>query len=177
MADDGQGGKIPGKLKDALPVIPDKVADALEKGKDVPLEAFVSPAAAEMLADVQAARKEPVRMDSLTAVSKDDPRVQMNFGGGSLPKAPQLRRVIPSAYQRPRIAVDHHGKSWQAARAGSVRPGDIVPGVGLVQEARTVTRRASVAGADGVAVGLDIVLTGPESTLTLDAQADVQVFR
>jgi hypothetical protein len=134
MADDGHGGKVPGKWKDSLPVIPDKVAEALDKGVDVPLEAMVSGPAQEMLEDRIAERNRPLRMENLIPVPKGDPRVAPPaLDGRTLPRVPQMRRVIPAPYQRPSATIrQDHGRSWQELAAREVAEGDIVTGIGRV---------------------------------------------
>jgi hypothetical protein len=177
VADDGHGGKVPGKWKDALPVVPDKVAEHLEQGRDVPLEAMVSEKAMEQFEDHVRRQAEPVHAEDLIPVSRDDPRIQGPApGNGSvLPKVPVRRRVIPAPFRRPSIHIDHHGKSWQVKHAESVQAGDIVPDVGRVAKAGQRTRHAQLRelfaedydfGLHGrdpqqqVAVGLEVVLTG-----------------
>lgn len=153
MASDGHGGKIDGKLKDRLPVIPDKIARKLDEGKDVPIEELVGEAAAEQMADRQAHRSDPVRMSDLTAVAKGDPRIagHMDFANGAtVPQVPQVRRVIPEPFRRPSIGlVANHGKSWQRVRARQVAIGDVVAEFGRVVVKREETRyesRASLLG-------------------------------
>jgi hypothetical protein len=176
VADDGNGGQVPGKWKDALPVIPDKVAEHLDAGHDVPLEAMVSDAAMEKFEDHVRRQAEPVHAEDLIPVARNDPRIQGPApGNGSvLPKVPVRRRVIPAPFRRPSIHIDHHGKSWQVKRADRVEPDDIVPDVGRVAAMRTSTvyvRMSEVMKLEDlelhdlnpskrVAVGLEVVLTG-----------------
>jgi hypothetical protein len=171
VADDGYGGSVPGKWKDALPVIPDKVAEHIDAGRDVPVEAMVSEQAMEKFEDHVRSQAGPVHAEDLIPVSRDDPRIQgPSFGNGEvLPNVPKMRRVIPAPFRRPRIAIDHHGKSWQVKLASAVQPGDILTEVGKVASARQVTRHVprsellgeAAGGTDVlVAVGVDVVLTG-----------------
>lgn len=175
MADDGNGGKVPGKWKDALPVVPDKVAEHLDAGHDVPLEAMVSDAAMEKFEDHVRRQAEPVHAEDLIPVARNDPRIQGPAPGNGevLPKVPVRRRVIPAPFRRPSIHIDHHGKSWQVRHAESVKAGDIVPDVGRVAAAELKTlyrRRIDVLSfeemgpafdpLERVAAGLQIVLTG-----------------
>jgi hypothetical protein len=176
VADDGHGGKVPGKWKDALPVVPDKVAEHLDAGRDVPLEAMVSDAVMEQFEDHVKRQAEPVHAEDLIPVARNDPRIQGPApGNGSvLPKVPVRRRVIPAPFKRPSIHIDHHGKSWQVKHAGSVQAGDIVPDVGRVAKAEQRTRYVRMSEVmrledlqlhalnphKQVAVGLEVVLTG-----------------
>jgi hypothetical protein len=134
MADDGHGGRVPGKWKDNLPVIPDKVVDALEAGVDVPLEAMVSGPAMEMLEDKIAERRRPLHLENLIPVPKGDPRVAPpRLDGQSLPQVPQMRRVIPPPYQRPSATIrQDHGRSWQDLAAAQAKVDDIVAGIGKI---------------------------------------------
>lgn len=136
MASDGHGGKISGKLKDSLPVIPDKVVDAIQRGKDVPLEAMISPAAFDAHMTAQEQRKQPIHAEDLVPVSARDPRIagRTTFDGSSLPAVPSTRRVIPAPFRRPRLEIGQHGRTWQRMRADLVRDGDTVVDVGLVEK-------------------------------------------
>jgi hypothetical protein len=132
VADDGHGGKVPGKWKDSLPIIPDRAAELLDAGRDVPLEALVSDKALEGFAAHVAKQAEPVHAEDLIPVSRNDPRIAgPSFGNGStLPNVPKMRRVIPAPFQRPSIHIDHHGKTWQRKLVTALKAGDIVPDVG-----------------------------------------------
>lgn len=132
MADDGWGGKIDGKLKDALPVIPDRVVNLLEGGHDVPVEALSSERVLERLEDQARQRAAPVHAEDLVAVPKGHPVTQIRHDGVSVPKMPVTRRVIPRPFARPRIDISHHGRTWQRKPVEQVRPGDMVPDVGKV---------------------------------------------
>lgn len=171
MADDGHGGSVPGKWKDALPVIPDRVAEHIDAGRDVPVEALVSEQALEKFEDHVRSQAGPVHAEDLIPVGRGDPRIQgPSFGNGEvLPSVPKMRRVIPAPFRRPRIAISHHGKTWQVKLAAQVLPGDILPDVGKVALVRQVTRyvpRSELTGEEAgsfdglVAVGVDAVLTG-----------------
>lgn len=127
------GEKVPGKIKDKLPVIPDRVVEALNKGVDVPIEAMVSGPAMEMLEDRMRERNEPLRMQNLVPVPKGDPRTQVRFDGQQLPSLPQRRRVIPPPYQRPQAAIrQDHGRDWRDMRAADVKVDDTVPFIGRI---------------------------------------------
>lgn len=129
------GDKVPGKIKDRLPLIPDHVVDALNKGVDVPMEAFVSGPAMEHLQDRMAARNEPVHRENLIPVARNDPRIAPRTDGITLPKVPSMRRVIPAPFQRPAAVMrQDHGRSWQMVRADQVAVDDIVTGVGKITD-------------------------------------------
>lgn len=162
---------------DALPVIPDKVTEKIEAGEDVSAE-YIAGAAREQAAERARRQAGPVHLEDLTAVSRNDPRIAMSFDGASLPKAPQTRRVIPPPFRRPRIAIDHHGKSWQLCRADEIARGDIIPGIGAVAAAYPYIRRDTIAGTEGVAAGTDIRVTGAGGSVAVyDAAESVRVFR
>jgi hypothetical protein len=132
------GERMPGKIKDMLPLIPDHVVEALDKGVDVPMEAFSSGAAREHLQDRMAARNEPVHAENLIPVARNDPRIA-GFGkldGEHLPRMPARKRVIPAPFQRPRIEIGHHGRTWKLVLASQVREGDIVPDIGRIVSAQ-----------------------------------------
>lgn len=189
MADDGHGGKIDGKLKDSLPVIPDKVVEQLEKGRDVPLEAMVSPAAFEAHMEQQERRKQPVHAEDLVAVGPRDPRIagRTSFDGETLPAVPSMRRVIPAPFQRPSISINHHGKRWQRMRADAVREGDMVVGIGKVGTIGLINKyrkRSEITGVTGdplvdniaVAVGFYVGIQCGEVWHRLETDEMLRVF-
>lgn len=173
MADDGWGGKIPGKVKDKLPVIPDKVVEALERGVDVPIEAMVSGPAREHLEDQLRARKEPIHAEKLTPVGKGDPRIA-HYGkvdGTHMPLMPARKRVIPAPFVRPGAVMrQDHGRVWKLVSAGSVRVDDIVVDIGkivsveLEMEYKLASELVGLPMQPGqdarVAVGDVVILTG-----------------
>ncbi len=203
-----------------LPVIPDKVAEKLRDGKDVPLEE-ISSAAAEMKDTREASRSVPLRGETLRPVSRAQANTLMTgnpeglLQRGSVPRAPVTRRVIPPPFRRESISIRVPGEpqpQWHNLKASQVREGYIVPGVGRVVSIRTGVRYAEAGemvpvtlhtgeaaevkavlldgyteadyhslveefGSEQVAVGTDIVLTGPEGgSITVDAEAEVQAF-
>lgn len=139
----------------------------------------------------------PIPIESLTAVGKNDPRVQMNFDGQTLPRAPSTRRVKPRPFSRQRIDLDRHGRAWTNCRADAIEVGEMVVGVGRVAQRELKTRYEPyyevcglVPGVDfpaddpplkyvrPVAVGTDVVLTGMGgNVVTYDAETFVQTFR
>lgn len=164
--------------------MPDKPAHVLEiptsLGRDVdraregkapapPMEAFFSDAALEsMVPD-----KGPVRAEALTPISPADAARRSTFDGSTLPKHPVTRRVIPAPYRRDSIRAGRHGKTWQEALADTIRPGNMVPDVGMVIAVDQQIRRE-----DGIPVGMELVLIGAGGCeLVLDPGDRVKVFR
>jgi hypothetical protein len=82
----------------------------------------------------------PVHAETLVPISKAEATRRTTFDGDSMPRFPATRRVIPAPYQRDRVTGGRHGKAWTTVLAGAVRPGDIVPDIGLVvgRDERTV---------------------------------------
>lgn len=163
--------------------IPDSLGRDIDKaaaGKipAPPIEAFMSDAALEQAARNTAAAAAPVHAEDLRPISSAEAAARTTFGGERLPPIPATRRVIPPPFRRDRIAVDHHGKTWQPVPADQVVPGDMTELVGKVTGVMSVLRRETVAGVPGVAVGTDIILTGAGGvTATVDAASQVRVFR
>jgi hypothetical protein len=164
--------------------VPDKPAHVLEiptsLGRDVdraregkalapPMEAFFSDAALEtMVPDT-----EPVRAETLAPISPAEAARRSTFDGSTLPKHPVTRRVIPAPYRRDSIRAGRHGKTWQDRLAGNVRPGDIIPGTGLVIAVDQQIRRE-----DGIPVAMELVITGAGGNeLVMDPGARIRVFR
>jgi hypothetical protein len=119
-----------------LPIIPDKVMDDVRKGKPVPLER-ISEAAAEMRSSNAAARKAPVHAGQLRPITRETAKAMVDgsaIPGQTLPMLPRTRAVIPEPFQRRRINADRHGKTWQTDKASSIVAGDMVKGIGLVDE-------------------------------------------
>lgn len=175
--------------------IPDSLGRDLDKaaaGKIAPppIEAFMSDAALEQAEKNTRAATGPVHAEDLTPVSHAEAAARSTFDGRSLPRVSR-RRVIPAPYRRDRIAVDHHGKTWQPVRADQVRPGDIVPDIGLVADAREdviYTTLADVAPAaavldpsrarERVASGTRVTVTGAGGVVkTFRPGEAVRVFR
>lgn len=171
---------------DALPTIPDKVVDQIRKGRDVPIEA-ISPIAAEMAARRREDAKRPVYAADLVPISKDEAQRRRTFTGDALPAMPSVRRVIPQPFQRARIEINHHGKTWQDVRAEVIEPGDMVVSVGRVIHVEKVPvykRKGELLGlgvADPdtlVACRVDLVLTNAiGDEFTVDSRAEVRAFR
>jgi hypothetical protein len=133
------------------------------------MEAFFSDAALEsMVPDAG-----PVHADALAPISPAEAARRSTFDGVTLPKHPVTRRVIPAPYRRDSVRGGRHGKTWQDRLAGSVRPGDIIPGTGMVIAVDQQIRRE-----DGIPVGVELVLTGAGgNVLRTDPGTRVRVFR
>jgi hypothetical protein len=136
-----------------LPVIPDKVAEALQRGEDVPLEA-ISETAAEMKHEREAAKSQPLRGETLRPTTRAHANTLMTgnpqgtLQRGAIPRAPATRRVIPPPFRRERISIRVPGEpqsQWRTVRAGDVQAGWIVPGVGRVVSVLRTTRHAAAA--------------------------------
>lgn len=92
----------------------------------------------EIIAERRKRAAEPVQMAGLKplpdALKKPGTSAGMIPGGPeALGMVPRMARTIPAPYQRPRIAIDHHGKTWAYAPAETVEPGDIVVDFGKVE--------------------------------------------
>jgi hypothetical protein len=196
-------------LPDKPPHVLD-ISDAL--GRDVdraregkaappPMEAFFSDAALETMVPDDG----PVHAEALAPISRAEAARRETFDGSALPGHPVTRRVIPAPFRRDRLVAGRHGKTWQEVRASGVRPGDIIPDIGVVtgisDEIRYMDRSefppaelaeidalypGGATGADGhpltwgtkVAVGLDYTITGAGGNkLKTDAGTKVRVFR
>jgi len=147
--------------------IPDSLGrdvDAYRAGKlkDAPaVEAFMSDAALAQVEAQTAAASAPVYAEDLVPISKAEAARRTTFDGEHLPNAPATRRVIPAPFQRPRISIDHHGRSWTTCDAADVKEGDVVVDIGRIAcDAETVIRYETVAGIPDVAVGMKVILTG-----------------
>jgi hypothetical protein len=115
----------------------------------------------------------PVHAENLVPISPAQAAARNTFDGQSLPRHPVTRRVIPAPFRRDSIRAGRHGKTWQEALAGTVRPGNMVPDVGMVIAVDQQIRRD-----DGIPVGIDLVITGAGGNeLITDPGARVRVFR
>jgi hypothetical protein len=115
-------------------------------------------------------------------------------GGGRLPAFPQMYFIDISPVRCPRTSVDRQRMTWTVVRASDVRPGDVLPDIGLVitvQEHGGQVPRWRLTGEDpalagGLALGeedlldtgISIEITG-EGGKTADYARDseVRVFR
>lgn len=143
-----------------------------------PIEAFMSDDALQQAENATRAAAEPVHAEDLRPISRAEAATRTTFDGEHLPGLPATRRVIPPPFRRDRIAVDHHGKTWQSIPADEVSAGDMTELVGKVVLVQSVLRRDTISGYRDVAVGTDIILTGAGGvTVAVDAAARVRVFR
>jgi hypothetical protein len=163
---------------DGIPFMTDNMKRALDTGTDLPIEQFVSNDGMSQMEMMKAARSAPVRMDSLQPMSKTEARRRMTFDGEHLPAAPATRRVIPKPFQRERIDLGGHGKTWQTVQATHIQREDIIPDVGLVTDVQEGIRHEQIAGQQ-VAVGTFIVVEGAGGNLKIfdDTRSLVRVFR
>jgi hypothetical protein len=134
------------------------------KGPAPDVEAFMSPAALEQVERQTRAASAPVHAEDLVPITKAEAARRTTFDGERLPKMPASRRVIPAPFQRPRFDLDRHGRDWTTCPAEDVKEGDMVAVDGqafrVARDAETVIRREPVAGYDGVAVGMKVIITG-----------------
>jgi hypothetical protein len=163
--------------------IPDSLGrdvDAFREGRGEapPMEAFMSDASLEQVERQTAQAASAVPAESLTPISAAQAAEMTRFDGETMPNLPRTRRVIPPPFQRQRISITRHGRRWMPCLAEDVRPGDTVPGIGLVTARQVVRRHESVAGTSGVTVGMKVILTGKGGTsVSLDAHERVQAHR
>jgi hypothetical protein len=158
---------------------PRAVTDVNEAGQVIrPIESALKPASNEQLHEwAERAEKQsdkPVPMESLTPISQPDMTIQP----GTMPGAPRTVRTIPKPFQRPRIDIEHHGKSWQNASASQVQEGDLVVDHGRIAEVIPHIVREEVNGVPDVAVADRIALINPLGEALICDPADrLRVFR
>jgi hypothetical protein len=147
--------------------IPDSLGRDVDKAREgklkgtLPIEAFMSEGAIEQVTAQTAAASAPVHAEDLRAISPAEAATRSTFNGETLPGHPVPRRVIPAPFQRPRIAIDHHGRGWVTCAVEKIAEGDMVVDIGRIAcDAETVIRYGTVAGIPDVAVGMKVVLTG-----------------
>jgi hypothetical protein len=147
--------------------IPDSLGRDVDKAREgklkgtLPVEAFMSEESIAQVADQSAVASAPVHAEDLRAISPAEAATRSTFDGETLPGHPVPRRVIPAPFQRPRISIDHHGRSWATCDAADVKEGDVVVDIGRIAcDAETVIRYETVAGVPDVAVGMKVILTG-----------------
>lgn len=170
MADDSKPGHVL--------TVPDSVANDLDHGRDVPIEALMPDHVVEAAQLAQAKRTAPVHAGQLQPISHGEAAARRTQHGETLPNMPATRRVIPEPFRRPRIDISRHGRVWEYVPPELVEPGDTVPGVGQVAVIDVVVRRATVAGVPDVAVGTEVVLTGVSGTQCAYRPKDmIQAFR
>lgn len=91
----------------------------------------------QIIEERQKRAKEPVHLDGLKPMPAGmrkniAPSGVIPGGPDALSQTPSMRRAIPPPYQRPRISIDHHGKTWAYLQAHQVREGDIVVDFGKI---------------------------------------------
>jgi hypothetical protein len=156
-----------------------------------PIEAVVSEksskklhAAAELsqqIADEREKRQsEPVHMDGLKPLPPGMPRLPNGVipgGSAATTLVPSMRKTIPAPYQRDRIAIDHHGKTWAYMAADQVVKDDIVVDFGKVDDVWERTIYASIGGYEA-AVGVQVCLLNISGeTRTFAPAEQIRVFR
>jgi hypothetical protein len=134
-ADDARGGAGQNELGET--VVPMEAVISEKDSRKLHAQAELTE---QVIEERQKRAREPVRMEGLKplpdAMRAGVPGHGVIPGGpGALDAAPGMRRTIPAPYQRPRISIDHHGKTWGYARADTVSPGDIVVDFGKIEEA------------------------------------------
>jgi hypothetical protein len=145
-------------------------------GKAPDISAFMSDASLQQAWDAQ--RPGAVRQQDLVPISPAEAARRVTFDGEHLPSVPVQRRVLPAPFRRESFTLDRHGRAWTSCRADAVVPGDVVPDVGRVAVAETVTRYETVAGVSGVAVGMKTILTGVTGNrVAFDPGQLVRAFR
>jgi hypothetical protein len=147
--------------------IPDSLGRDVDKARagklkgTLPVEAFMSEGAIEQVSQQTAAAAAPVHAEDLRAISPAEAARRSTFNGETLPGHPVPRRVIPAPFQRERISLDRHGRTWTTCRVEKVKQGDMVVDIGRIAcDAEEVTRYEQVAGIPDVAVGVKVILTG-----------------
>jgi hypothetical protein len=156
-----------------------------------PIEAVISDksskklhAAAELSEQISEERakrqSEPVHMDGLKPLPSGLPHLPNGvIPGGDLATTlvPSMRRTIPDPYQRDRIAIDHHGKTWAYMAADQVEPDDIVVDFGKVEWAAASTIYDEVAGVRA-AVDVEVCMCNiAGQTKTFAPTEQIRVFR
>jgi len=148
------------------------------KGEAPPMEAFMSDAALEQVQAQTAQVARAVPAESLTPISHAQAAELTRFDGETMPLIPRTQRVIPPAFQRPRIDISHHGRTWQRVAVERVERGDTVPGVGTVAKMERLRRFQPVDGYDGVIQVMKVILTGTSGTrVEFDLGEQVQAHR
>jgi hypothetical protein len=163
----------PGHILD----IPDSLGRDVDKARagklkgGLPVEAFMSDAALEQVARQNKAA-EPVHAEALTPITPAEAARRTTFDGEHLPDVPQVRRVIPAPFRRPRVNGGGHGKSWQYVSPREVVIGDLVPDVGLVseepQEQTVYATRGAILGLEAAQVAEDDVLLATDISKEID---------
>jgi hypothetical protein len=163
-----------------------EISDAL--GRDVdryqagngpapPIEAFIHDDVLEEISRNTGAAATVSEQD-LVPITKAEAARRVTFDGEHLPRVPSTRRVLPAPFRRERISLDRHGRQWTECPVEKVQPGDVVPDVGRIKSAETVTRYEPTVGVPDVAVGMKVILTGVAGNrVAFDPGASVRAFR
>lgn len=130
MADDKPGHIL--EISDALGRDVDRAREG--KAPAPPIEAFLSDTTLREIERASRAKDELVPAESLRPITRGQASARTTFDGHTLPAAPQMRRVRPAPFRRPRIEAGSHGKSWQWVTVEDVGLDDIVPDVGKVTD-------------------------------------------
>lgn len=156
-----------------------------------PIEAMISEdssrklhrqaALAEEIAEERQKRASaPIHMEGLQPLPQGMPRMPNGVipgGSDATTLVPSMRKTIPAPYKRPRIAIEHHGKTWAYAKAESVVKDDLVVDFGKIAEVQQRTNYDKIAGLK-VAVGVDVVLINiMDEVKVFDPTEQVRVFR
>lgn len=137
---------------------------------------------AQILEERTKQAKAPVHMAGLKPLPdelrKAAPAAGVIPGGpDALGMTPRMARTIPAPYQRPRIAVDHHGKTWGYAAADTVEPGDIVVDFGKVERSTPYVQHELIAGVRAATVEGIILTNIAGSQLDVKSDEQLRVFR
>lgn len=129
---------------------------------------------------------EPLRMEGLKPLppemmSQRTPRGVIPGGAGALDMVPSMRKTIPAPFKRPRIDIDHHGKTWGYLRARDVAAGDIVVDFGKIERVTPYVHHEpdfTSRGRPTVATREGIILTNIAGDgMDVDSHEQLRVFR
>jgi hypothetical protein len=157
--------------------------ESVMTGKDVKNIHRQAELSAEIIEERRKRAAEPIHMDGLKPLP---PGARMGLPGhGQIPGgpdalglAPSMRRSVPEPFQRQRISIDHHGKTWGYVRAELVEPGDLVVDFGKVHDKTFVLTREDLAGYEDVATEATVLLTNVTGSARKFGMADqLQVFK
>lgn len=165
--------------------IPDSLGRDVDKARagklkgTLPVEAFMSEDSIAQAEQQTAAASAPVHAEDLRPISRAEAATRSTFNGETLPSHPVPRRVLPAPFQRPRIAIEHHGRSWTTCPAEKITEGDMVVDIGRIAcDAEPVIRYETVAGIPDVAVGMKVILTGVSGNrVAFEPGTRVRAFR
>lgn len=166
------------------PAVSEKAVGRNAEGQTItPLEAVLDRKSVDKLhekAEAEIRAPGPVHLDGLKPVIRrggPGPGMLPAGDGTSIPMVPRMTRTIPAPHSRPRIAVDHHGKTWAYLQAGSIRKGDIVVDFGKIEHAVPGGTWEQVAG-HNVLVREHIALVNiAGDRMTPDPAEQLRVFR